>query len=540
VTRPALSFSSERPDAVVIGSGPNGLVAANHLADHGWEVLVLEAAPQPGGAVRSGEFIEPGYVLDHCSAFYPLAGASRALLDLSLEDYGLRWLHAPTVLAHPTSDGSCPVLSRDLDVTAASLDLGHPGDGDAWRRLYQRWTDLDPALLETFLAPMPPTRGAARLVTQMSPKELVRFARFALLPVRRLGQEEFGGEPARRLLAGAALHADLAPESTLSGFLGWLLCSLGQGVGFPVPEGGASSITQALIRRLESKGGQVVMGARVDQIVVERGRAVGVTLQDGSPVRATRAVLADVSAPALYTSLLDAEHLSADLLADIGRFQWDNATFKVDWTLDGPIPWSAEPARQAGTVHVTEGVDELTVVSSELARGLIPAQPFLLTGQQSMTDPTRQPAGKETAWAYTHLPREVKGDAGGELAGDWGPSDVERFADRIEGRMEALAPGFRALVRGRHTLAPADFEADDANLDRGAVGGGTSQLHQQLVFRPIPGMGRAGTPIKGLFLASASAHPGGGLHGACGANAARAAIAAERRHALAPTRLLHR
>lgn len=540
MTPAALSAPVAAPDAIVIGAGPNGLVAANHLADHGWKVLVLEAELQPGGAVRSSELIEPGYILDHCSAFYPLAGASRALLDLSLEDHGLRWLHAPAVLAHPTSDGSCPVLSRDIDVTAASLDEGHSGDGDAWRRLYQRWNELDPALLEAFLAPMPPARGTARLVTKMSPRELVRFARFALLPVRRMGEEEFGGEPARRMLAGAALHADLAPESTLSGFLGWLLCSLGQGVGYPVPEGGASSVTEALVRRLESKGGQVITGARVDRIEVERGRAVGVTLQDGSPVRASKAVLADVSAPALYTRLVDAEHLSADLLADIGKFHWDNATFKVDWTLDGPIPWTVEAARQAGTVHVTEGVDELTLVSSELARGLVPAQPFLLVGQQSMTDPTRQPAGKETAWAYTHLPRHVKGDSGGELAGDWRPSDVERFADRIEGRMEALAPGFRSLIRGRHTQAPHDFEAENANLDRGALGGGTSQLHQQLVFRPIPGMGRAGTPIKGLFLGSSSAHPGGGLHGACGANAARAAIAADRRHTIVPSRLARR
>jgi phytoene dehydrogenase-like protein len=224
-----------------------------------------------------------------------------------------------------------------------------------------------------------------------------------------------------------------------------------------------------------------------------------------------------------------AEHLPSSLLDDIERFHWDEATFKVDWSLDGPIPWTAPGARQAGTVHVTEGVDALTVTSGELVRGLLPTDPFLLVGQQSMTDPTRQPAGKETAWAYTHLPREVRGDARGELTGDWEGGDAERYADRIEEGIEALAPGFRSLIRGRHLLTPNSFEAENPNLSLGAIGGGTSQLHQQLVFRPTPGSGRASTPVERLFLASSSAHPGGGLHGAPGRIAARAALAADRR-----------
>jgi len=307
-----------------------------------------------------------------------------------------------------------------------------------------------------------------------------------------------------------------------------LLCAVGQNLGFPVPQGGASSMTEALIRRLESRAGMVVCGAPVTQIRVSSGRAVGVELADGSPIRARRAVLADVSAPSLYRSLVDAEHLPESLLRDLDRFQWDDATFKVDWSLDGPIPWSSPGARRAGTVHIVESVDELTVISSELARGLIPANPFLLIGQQSMTDVSRQPAGKETAWAYTHVPQTVRGDAAGELAGDWCPDDVRRFTDRIEARIERLAPGFRDLIRGRHTLAPADLEADNRNLHNGAINGGTAQLHQQLIFRPTPGTGRPGTPIRDLYLASGSAHPGGGLHGAAGRNAARAAIASDR------------
>lgn len=515
-------------DAVVIGAGPNGLVAANHLLDHGWSVVVLEAQPMVGGAVRSSELIEPGFVNDHCSAFYPLAASGPALRDLRLEEHGLRWAHSPTVLAHPSIDGSCPILSRSLDETTASLDADHPGDGDAWKALYGKWMDLQPAIVDAFMGPFPPVVAAARLGTSMSPRDLARLGRFALLPVRRMGEEEFGGDGARRLMAGLALHADLSPEMTLSGFMGWLLASLGQQLGFPVPVGGASSLTGAMVRRIEALGGSVLCDAPVTKIRTESGRAVGVEMADGTAFAARRAVLADVAAPTLYKSMVSSDQMPASVLADIERFHWDDATVKVDWNLDGPIPWTATEARSAGTVHVVEGVDELTVCSSELARGMIPANPFLVVGQQSMTDPTRQPPGKETAWAYTHVPQEVRGDAGGELGGDWGPADVEAFCRRIEDRIEALAPGFRSLVRGRHVLTPSDMEAGNANLHRGAINGGTAQLHQQLVFRPTPGLGRPGTPVRSLFLASSGAHPGGGVHGGPGRNAARAAIASDR------------
>jgi phytoene dehydrogenase-like protein len=213
---------------------------------------------------------------------------------------------------------------------------------------------------------------------------------------------------------------------------------------------------------------------------------------------------------------------------DIKRFQWDLATVKVDWTLDGPIPWEHDDARRAGTIHVVDSIDQLTMIAAQYATGCIPSRPFLLVGQQSMTDPTRQPAGKETAWAYTHVPNVVRGDAGGDLTGSWDEAETDEFVKRMEDEIERLAPGFKALVRGRFVRNPADLEAANANLVGGAVGAGTAQLHQQLVFRPVPGLGRPETPIKGLFLGSASAHPGGGVHGACGANAARAAIAHQR------------
>jgi phytoene dehydrogenase-like protein len=219
---------------------------------------------------------------------------------------------------------------------------------------------------------------------------------------------------------------------------------------------------------------------------------------------------------------------------DLRRFEWDHAVCKVDWNLDAPIPWAAEAARRAGTVHIIESLDALSETRSQIARGLVPARPFVVLGQQSMTDPTRMPAGAETAWAYIHLPRTIRGDAAGEIALPFDADAVERLADRVQQRVEDLAPGFTSTIRHRHVLAPADLQAQDANLVGGAIGGGTSQLFQQLVFRPTPGWGRAETPIRNLYLASSSAHPGGGVHGACGSNAARAAVWHDRmRRALA-------
>ena len=216
------------------------------------------------------------------------------------------------------------------------------------------------------------------------------------------------------------------------------------------------------------------------------------------------------------------------LRRDLDRFQWDAGTVKVDWALSAPVPWSAPDARQAGTVHVADSLNELTRWSADLATHTLPAKPFLLFGQQSMTDCTRQPPGTETAWAYTHVPRRIDRDAGDDISGRWDTDDETAMTDRIEHRIEELAPGFTASIIGRHVFTPKTFQTADANLQGGAINGGTAQLHQQLVFRPVRGLGRPGTFIDGLFLASAGAHPGGGVHGACGANAARAALAASR------------
>ncbi|MFD4411714.1 phytoene desaturase family protein [Streptomyces sp. NPDC058466] len=517
------------PEAVVIGAGPNGLVAANLLADAGWSVEVLEEQAEPGGAVRHDHGVHPDYVSDLFSSFYPLAAASPVLAALKLEREGLRWSHAPYVLAHPLPDGRCALLGRNIDDTAAALSGFGAADGDAWRELYRVWERLSPDIVDALFTPFPPVRATARLAVRLRGAGGLRLARSMLLPVRRLGEEEFEGEGGRLLLAGNALHADLAPEAAGSGGFGWVMSMLGQTHGFPVPTGGSGALTQALVHRLRARGGVIRCGERVSRVVVHGGRAVGVQTADGETVPARRAVLADVSVPALYGGLVDESHLPGQLLADLRRFQWDFATFKVDWALSGPIPWNAAPASLAGTVHLADGVDDLSRFAAQIALRRVPDRPFLLFGQMTTADPSRSPLGTESAWAYTHVPQEVTGDAGDDgLCGAWDEREQEAMADRMEAQVERYAPGFRALIRARRILAPPTLQSLDANLHGGALNGGTTALHQQLVFRPVPGTGRPETPVKHLFLASAGAHPGGGVHGGPGANAARAALRGRR------------
>jgi phytoene dehydrogenase-like protein len=519
-------------DAVVIGAGHNGLVAANVLAERGWRVLVLEEQQRPGGAVKSGELTEPGFTSDLFSAFYPLAAASPALRALELERHGLRWRRAPVVVAHPQQDGRCAVLSLDPDETAASLERFAAGDGARWHAFYEIWQRAGDAFMDTLLRPFPPLRGSARLAGALGPRGLLDFTRFALLPVRRMAEEHFRGEGAAWLLAGNALHADLTPDSAGGGLFGWVLCGLGQQHGFPVPEGGSGRLIDALVARLRLHGGELACGASVARVLVRGGRAVGVRLRDGSEVSAPRGVLATTIAPTLFRELVGEQHLPRDFVADLDRFQLDNGTVKVDWSLDAPIPWVAQEARRAGTLHLAHGIDALTRTTAQLSRGMVPDEPFLVMGQYAATDPTRMPAGREVAWAYTHVPQagHVRGDAGpDDLTGSWDEREVAAFVARMETQIERRAPGFRALIRRRHVFTPQGFEAANRNLLGGALNAGTAQIHQQLVFRPVPGLARPATPLRGLWLAGASAHPGGGVHGAAGANAARAALLAWRR-----------
>ena len=495
-------------DAIVIGAGPNGLVGANRLADAGLEVLVLEAQPDAGGAVRSGELVEPGFTSDLFSAFYPLGIASPHLRALHLEEHGLEWLHAPAVVAHPASDGTCATLYRDVERTAATVGRFAAEDAEAWTRLSRQWLNVQPAFIDFLMRPFPPVRPTMRMLRRLgSAKEILDFARLGIMPLRRHAEEEFRGAGAGRLLAGNALHADVTPDSMGSALYGWVLCGIGQSLGWPVARGGAQKITDALVARLRARGGELRTSAEVTAILTSGARATGVRTADGTEHRA-KLILADTGAEALYERLLPPEHR-----VELKRFHRDTATVKVDWSLDGPIPWAHEEAREAGTVHVTEGLDALSEISAEINRRELPQRPFLLLGQYARYDPQRAPAGKEVAWAYTHVPQ-----------GAWREDRTEEYADRMEEQVERLAPGFRALIRRRHVFTPTSLEQADQNLVGGGVNGGTAQVHQQLVFRPVPGIGRNETHVDGLYLASAAAHPGGGVHGAAGANAASAAL----------------
>lgn len=503
-------------DAVVIGAGPNGLVAANALVDAGWDVLVLEEQDAVGGAVRTAEVTAPGFRTDLFSAFYPLAAASPVIRDLHLGDHGLVWTHAPDVLAHPLEDGRVALLRRQAADTAEGLDTWAGGDGDAWLRMVEDWRAIRDPLLDALFTPFPPAGAALRLLRRTGAAGGLDLARLAVLPVLRLAEETFGGEGATLLLVGNALHADVPPSAPGSAVYGWLLAMLGQDVGFPVPRGGAGALAGALTARVRAGGGAVETGTRVDAVAVAGGRAVGVLTAGGERVRARHAVIADVTAPALYGDLLAAHHVPLALRRRLERFQWDHAAFKLNWALDRPVPWAAAGAGSAGTVHLGVDVPGAVDVAADLAAARVPRNPFLLFGQMTTADPTRSPVGTESAWAYTHLPHGL----------DWGPDDVARQVERMEAAVERAAPGFGEAIRARHVQSPHDLEGADANLVGGAVNGGTAALHQQLFFRPTAGLGRPETPVEGLFLGSASAHPGGGVHGACGWNAARAALAA--------------
>ena len=521
-----------RYDAVVVGAGPNGLVAANLLADRGWSVLVLEAQPRIGGAVASDTDVHPGFVHDTFSAFYPLAAASRTIRDLRLEDHGLTWRHAPAVLGHPFPDGSWALLHRDRDVTAALADAAHPGDGEAWLQLCAEWDEIGEHLVRALLTPFPPVRPGLGVLARLRKVGGLSFVRTLLTPATELGRSRFGGAGPRTLLAGNAGHADIPLDAPGSGLMGLLMTMLGQTVGFPVPEGGAGELAAALGRRFTALGGEIRCDAEVIGIDVEGGRAVGVRTAGGR-FAARRAVIADVAAPHLYGGMLHPDDVPERVRKGMRSFDLDPGTVKVDWALSGPIPWLMEPAHAPGTFHVADSVEQMSEALSQVANRAIPAAPFLLAGQMTTSDPTRSPAGTESVWAYTHVPQDGDRDAGadlatGEVRGVWDRDDCERFGDRMQARIERLAPGFGSLVQARRVLGPHEMQARDANLINGALGGGTAQLHQELIFRPVPGLGRAETGVAGLYLGSASAHPGGGVHGAPGQNAARAALLHDR------------
>ncbi|MRJ76172.1 NAD(P)-binding protein [Aeromicrobium sp. SMF47] len=515
-------------DAVVIGAGPNGLVAANHLIDQGWSAVVLEAQAEVGGAVKSSRDVHPDFVHDTFSAFYPLAHASPTIRSFDLEDHGLRWRHSPAVLGHPLPDGSWAMLHRDRTVTADLFEQAHPGDGDAWLELCGQWDRIGDQMVKALLSPFPPVRHGVGALARLRSVGGLDFVKTMLTPASDLGRARFGGVGPRLIIAGNAGHADIPLNAPGSGLMGVLMSMLGQTVGFPAPEGGAGGLAHALAQRFESLGGEIVLSAEATRIQVTDRRATAV-FAAGERYVARRAVVADVVAPHLYGGLVIDEDLPARTMKSMRSFELDPGTVKVDWALDGPVPWASRPPHDPGTFHVADSVEQMTEALGQVSARVIPANPFMLAGQMTTTDPSRSPAGTESLWAYTHVPQDTLADGGDEgIRGTWDRDDCERFADRMQARIERLAPGFGSKILSRRVMGPHELEHADANLIGGAINGGTSQLHQELVFRPVPGLGRAETPIRGLYLGSASAHPGGGVHGGPGMNAARAALAHSR------------
>ncbi len=523
-------------DALVVGSGPNGLTAAIALAEHGLRVLVLEAAERPGGAVATEELTLPGFKHDPFSSVYPAGAASPVFARMPLADHGLRWIHPPACLAHPLPDGTAVALYRDLDRTAASLDAVAPGDGERWRAFAEPYVAHFDALRATMLAGFPPLRGPARLTFGIGPLGMARFTRLLFSSAQTFGERLFAGEGSRGWLYGSAMHSDVPPSGRGSAIAAAYLTLLGHGSGWPSPEGGAGRLAAALLSYLAALGGEVRTGAEVVRIVTERGRVVGVELAgDGSAggegaagVRSTGDERAGggsastggerLSAPLVIADVMP--HALARLAGDalpgryaraLSRYRYGPATLKVDWALAGPIPWSAPGAREAGTVHLGGPASEVLETTAAMKDGL-PERPFMLLGQQSLADPTRAPAGRHTAWAYTHGPTGL----------DW-ESESQRHVQRMEVHVERYAPGFRDLILARHVLTPGRLQARNANLVNGDVGGGSYML-SQVLFRPVRSLAPYRTPLRGCYIASAAAFPGGAVHGVPGHAAARLAL----------------
>ena len=461
----------------MVGAGPNGLAAAITLARAGRSVLVLEAAPTVGGGTRSAELTLPGYVHDVCSAIHPLGLASPFFRTLPLAAHGLEWIHPPAALAHPLDDGTAAVLERSVEATAATLGR----DAGAYRGLVTplvaAWDDLAQEILGPLRFPR-------------HPFALARFGLCALWPARRFAEVVFRGEHARGLFAGLAGHAIMPLERAMTTAAGLVLGTVGHAVGWPLPRGGSQRIADALAAYLRALGSEILTDARV------------AALDELPPARD---VLCDVTPRQLVR--LAGDRLPAGYRRRLERYRYGPGVFKVDWALDGPIPWTAAACARAGTVQLGGTLAEIAAAERAVWRSRHVEQPFVLLAQQSLFDPSRAPEGKHTAWAYCHVPHGSTCD----------------MTARIEAQVERFAPGFRDRVLARSVMAPADFERYNANYIGGDISGGVQDL-RQLYTRPVARLSPYSTPVKGLYICSSSTPPGGGVHGMCGYWAARAAL----------------
>ncbi len=500
---------SRDPDVLVIGAGPNGLVAACVLAKKGFRVLVVEANPRrPGGALGSEEATERGFVHDVGAAFFPFGKTSQAFRELGVDEH-VKWAHARYESCHPAPDGSFACITRNPEEDGALF--GSARDGEAWRKIAAWHKRVEPQLHRLLLGPFP-SLGAA---LALGPLNLLRMARLFATSARGLAERHFETVAARRVLPGLGLHVDVGPDDHLGAGLGYMLGLGATTGGYPVPVGGAQRITDALVRILEAHGGRLRLGARVTRVVVQGGRASAAILDGGEEIAVGRAVLADTAPRALLLDLIERTHVPASVARRLAKFEQGWGTFKVDWALTGPVPWTLGAASESAVVHAGDSVDDLSRFTREVRGGRLPERPYLVIGQQSLPDPSRAPEGHATLWAYTHVPARTEGG--------WA-AHRETFADSIDARIEELAPGFRARVRARRIVTPDDLQRMDENLVGGDLGGGSNAWNHQLLFRPLFPYFRYRMPICGLYLCSSYAHPGGGVHGMCGYNAAYAAL----------------
>lgn len=465
-------------DAVVVGSGPNGLAAAITLARAGLSVLVLEANSTIGGGARSAELTLPGFVHDVCSAVHPLAAASPFFKTLPLEQFGLDWIQPEIALTHPLDDGGAASLDRDVDVTANALGI----DARSYKNLMTPLTRDWQKLSGEFLQPM--------LHLPRHPFALGRFGIRAICPATLLTRLLFKNESTRALFAGIAAHSFLPLESLVASAFALVLGSAGHAVGWPIPRGGSQSISNALANYFFKLGGKIDINRRIESLnQLPKSR---VTLFDTSVWQFLR--IAGERLPTSYRQRLES-------------FRHAPGIFKIDYALSSPIPWKSETCRRAGTIHLGGTLDQIARAEREVARGKVPERPFVLVAQQSLFDETRAPNGKHTLWAYCHVPFECKID----------------MSERIESQIERFAPGFRDCVLARHKLSAPDLEKSNPNLAGGDINGGAANLWQ-LIARPILSPTPYRTPLHGVYLCSSSTPPGGGVHGMCGYHAARAAL----------------